>query len=119
MYLDFYPDISKSYKQNISYLLKNTRVLLYNGQDDIIVNTAGAQTWINSLSWSGIRDWQRTPKQIWNMTNNTVGTVRQYSNLSVATVYKAGHMVPEDQGPSSLDMLTKWLSNTQNWGYTN
>jgi len=41
--------------------------LIYNGQDDVVVNTAGVLQYINSLNWEGIAQWKRTQKQIWTI----------------------------------------------------
>jgi carboxypeptidase C (cathepsin A) len=43
MFGNFSSDISTSFQSNVSYLLQNIRVLIYNGQDDILINNAGIQ----------------------------------------------------------------------------
>jgi len=45
----------------IKCLLK-TRVLIYNGQDDFVVNTGGVLNYLNSLEWNGIEKWKATTK---------------------------------------------------------
>lgn len=115
MYYNFYGDISRSYKQNISYLLDHTRVLLYNGQNDIIVNTPSAENWIHSLEWSKSMDFLKTTKQNWFVNGTVVGTVKQLEPLTFAYVKGAGHMVPTDQPVNSLDMIRRWLNKDTNW----
>ena len=115
MYYNFYDDISRSYKQNISYLLDHTRVLLYNGQNDIIVNTPSAENWIHSLEWSKNTEFLKSTKQNWFVNGTVVGTVKQLEPLTFAYVKKAGHMVPTDQPVNSLDMIRRWLNKDTNW----
>ena len=43
MFGNFSSDISTSFQSNVSFLLQNIRVLIYNGQDDILINNAGIQ----------------------------------------------------------------------------
>ena len=42
------------------------KVLIYNGQNDIIVNTASVLNYINSMNWIGISQWQKTKKKHFN-----------------------------------------------------
>lgn len=117
MYYDFYNDISRSYKQNISFLLDhtNTRVLLYNGQNDIIVNTPSAENWIFSLDWSKNSAFLQSQKINWKVNNTVVGTVKQMNPLTFVYVKNAGHMVPTDQPVNTLDMMRRWINNNTKW----
>ena len=94
MYTDFYDDISRSYKENITYILnqKNTKVLLYNGQNNIIVNTPSAENWIYSLKWDGAEKLLYSKKKFWNVNGKTVGTVKNVDSLTWVFVRNAGHM---------------------------
>jgi carboxypeptidase C (cathepsin A) len=68
IYTAFALDISRSYTGEVVNLLnKNIRVLIYNGQDDFVVNTAGVLAYLNGLNWSGIPQWKRTSKKIWRL----------------------------------------------------
>lgn len=115
MYYNFYDDISRSYKANISYLLDHTRVLLYNGQNDIIVNTPSAENWIYSLNWGKSSQFLKSQKQNWVVNNTVVGTVKILHPLTFVYVKKAGHMVPTDQPVNSLNMMRRWINNDTNW----
>lgn len=42
-------------------------MLIYNGQDDVVVNTPGVLQYLNSLNWDGIGAWKRTKKSIWTI----------------------------------------------------
>lgn len=51
IYTAFAEDVSKSYAQDVIELLRKVKVLIYNGQDDVVVNTAGVLQYLNSLTW--------------------------------------------------------------------
>ncbi len=51
IYTSFAQDVSMSYATDVVIALKNTKVLIYNGQNDVVVNTAGVLQYLNSLNW--------------------------------------------------------------------
>jgi len=119
MYYAFYTDISVSYVSNISYILTNDinpiPILLYNGQDDLIVNYPGSFGWITEMEWDGNLGFRNAPRNPWYAPNGTLyGWYRQYDNLTFVTVNKAGHMVPADQPASARDMLNRYIYNSWN-----
>ena len=67
IYNSFQGDITRSYTGDVITLLRNMKVLIYNGQDDFVVNTAGVLNYLNSLNWEGTATWKRTAKQIWTV----------------------------------------------------
>lgn len=54
----FYPDFGVSFTGDIDYLLTQTKVIIYNGQLDILVNTPGVEGYINQLNWNGLQTWK-------------------------------------------------------------
>ena len=49
----FAADVSRSYATDILTCLRNNiRVLIYNGQNDVVVNTPGVLQYLNSLNWA-------------------------------------------------------------------
>lgn len=66
MYEDFAADISTSFKRQLERVLTaNIRTLIYNGQNDLIVNTAGVLSYLNTLEWQYINEWKQKPKKLW------------------------------------------------------
>jgi Serine carboxypeptidase len=43
-------------------ILRNVKLLIYNGQEDYVVNTAGVLNYINSLGWEYLNNWKRARK---------------------------------------------------------
>ena len=108
-------DIPQSVADKLAYVLNYLPVLLYNGADDIEVNTAGVLNFIGQLPWSGVPLFRKAQRQIWMTKEGVAGNVVIGGNLTFATVYKAGHIVPFDQPKSAIDMITRWTSGLKNW----
>jgi hypothetical protein len=51
IYTAFADDVSRSYESEVVIALRNTKVLIYNGQNDVVVNTPGVLQYLNSLNW--------------------------------------------------------------------
>jgi carboxypeptidase C (cathepsin A) len=117
VYTDFYPDIATSYLGNYSYLLTQKvipdfRVILYSGQNDIIVNTVGSYNFIKAIDWSGNAGFIASKKKLLKGTDGAViGNYKNYKALTFAVIYDAGHMVPTDQPNSAKTMLDKFIQN--------
>jgi hypothetical protein len=43
------------------------KTLIYNGQNDVVVNTPGVLQYLNGLTWYGARNWKRSKKNIWKI----------------------------------------------------
>ena len=95
--------------------LRNVRVLIYNGQDDFVVNSAGVINYLNKLQWEGIDGWKRARKERWTIEGQVKGWVKMYENMWFVLVNGAGHMVPADQPLSAFTMMGKYLKNDRSW----
>lgn len=62
VYTAFGPDISHSYAGDVAVVVGRVKTLIYNGQNDVVVNTPGVLQYLNSLSWSGAMQWKRARK---------------------------------------------------------
>ena len=51
VYTAFGNDISRSYISDLVVCLRNIKVLVYNGQNDVVVNTAGVLQYLNGINW--------------------------------------------------------------------
>ena len=96
------------------YVLSSIKVLIYNGQDDFIINAIGVENFIANLKWNKIIDFLKSRKVVWNVNGEIAGYVQSYSNLTFATVLKAGHFSPFDQPFAVRDMVNRFILN-QGW----
>ena len=111
IYTAFGKDISRSYAHDVIYVLGKARVLIYNGQNDVVVNNAGVLQYLNSLNWDLIGQWKRTPKEIWTRHGAVIGWTKVYRNLWFAMVNGAGHMVPTDKPESAYNLMGHFLND--------
>ena len=89
-----------------SQLDAGTRVLIYAGDCDFIVNWLGNQAWTLGLEWSGSAGFNAAPMKDWALEDGTVaGQARTFGGFTFLRVYDAGHMVPSDQPKSALALL--------------
>lgn len=87
-------------------------VTVYEGQVDLICCATGAQAWMSTLQWPGMKSFNaltKVPQYAYNGAQ--IGAFsKQYGPLSYWTVLQAGHMVPADQGGMALAMLQTILA---------
>lgn len=115
IYTAFAEDVSRSYAADVALIIGRYKVLIYNGQNDVVVNTPGVLQYLNSLTWVGSRNWKRAKKQIWRIDGEVHGWTKVSGNLWFALVNGAGHMVPSDQPRAALVMLGHFIHDEHNW----
>ena len=106
-------DFMKPVIDDVSKLLKYClKVVVYQGQLDMICDTLGAEKWIAKLDWDGLAAFQATgrvplytPSGFKN--RNTEAFYKAYMNLELYYIMKAGHMVPSDNGEMALEMVKR------------
>ena len=105
------------HRKLMSHTAPPLRVLIYSGDVDGIVPTAGTRAWVESLAWPLAAPWRA-----WNCSGGghrgvqTAGYVEVFhtpalaAGLTFATVRGAGHMVPTTQGARAAHLFSHWLS---------
>lgn len=93
--------MSRSYAQDLISCLRDVKVLIYNGQNDIVVNSPGVLHYLNALTWQGISSWKNKKKHVWKRFGEVKGWAKVSGNLWFVMVNGAGHMVPTDQPESA------------------
>uniref|UniRef100_A0A671R5B6 Carboxypeptidase n=1 Tax=Sinocyclocheilus anshuiensis TaxID=1608454 RepID=A0A671R5B6_9TELE len=92
-------------------LAAGANVTVYNGQLDLIVDTAGQELWVKQLKWDGLQYFNKmkwTALEDPQTQSQTGAFYKTYKNFAFYWILKAGHMVhniPSDQGPMALRML--------------
>jgi len=94
-------------------LLNNYKVLVYNGQLDIILGVALAEKYYRTIPWDGQVEYLSAKKTIWQAPGESTiaGYVRAVRNFRQVVVRGAGHMVPADQPTRAYDMITRFVEN--------
>lgn len=97
------------YKQLLNSGLK---VVVYNGQLDLICDTVGTLDWIYKLKWDGLSKWKEaTRMELYDDDkHNLAGFYQLYKNFQFYEILNAGHMAPADNPEGVIKMLKKILS---------
>ncbi|EYU44016.1 hypothetical protein ABFS82_07G007400 [Erythranthe guttata] len=102
-------DVMKSVRYLVDFLVKKTRVLLYQGQCDLRDGVFSTLSWVKKLNWEGTDDFLKAERKIWRVDGNLAGYVQKWEGFSHAVVLNAGHLVPTDQGLNSQVMIQDWV----------
>ncbi|XP_071108886.1 probable serine carboxypeptidase CPVL isoform X2 [Haliotis cracherodii] len=105
-------DVMQSVKPWIATLMDNYRVLIYNGQLDIIIAVPLTEAWLQTVQWKGLEKYKKAPKLIWKVNPNdtdVAGYVRQVGNFYQVIVRGAGHILPYDQPVRGFDMIQRFI----------
>lgn len=97
------------------------RVLVYNGDADLMVNWQSSDAWTKALEWRGTSGFNAAPTRRFLAEDAALagspavdaGTVRSFANFTFLRVFNSGHMVPKNQPAVALDMLNKFLDGKE------
>jgi hypothetical protein len=86
--------------------MPSLRVLIYSGDADACVPTAGTEKWTRSIGGPVV-----TPWQFWALDDQVAGYYVKYQKLSFLTVKGAGHLVPNTAPNRALRMFQMYLND--------
>ena len=95
-------------------LAKKLPLLIYNGQNDIIVETPGTMRWVEQISYADSATFRKTLFQTWKIKGKVAGSVKKAGLLEFRIVNNAGHLVPMDQGENALEMVKQFVEPLRN-----
>uniref|UniRef100_A0A6V7M7A3 Carboxypeptidase n=1 Tax=Bracon brevicornis TaxID=1563983 RepID=A0A6V7M7A3_9HYME len=101
-------DITRSQADKVAVLAQNYRVLIYNGQLDIIVAYPLTENYLMNLKWPGAAAYKKAGRKKWLVDGEIAGYAKVAGNLIEVLVRNAGHMVPSDQPKWALDLITRF-----------
>uniref|UniRef100_A0A5B6ZX79 Carboxypeptidase n=1 Tax=Davidia involucrata TaxID=16924 RepID=A0A5B6ZX79_DAVIN len=105
----FHEDVMKSVKYMVEYLVKKSKVLLYQGQCDLKETVVSTEAWIKTMEWEGIGKFLEAERKVWKVNGALAGYVQKWGSLSHVVVLGAGHLVPADQALNSQAMIEDWV----------
>ncbi|KAM7271872.1 hypothetical protein ACFE04_031086 [Oxalis oulophora] len=109
-------DVMKNVKYMVEFLVKNSRVLLYQGQYDLRDGVVSTEAWVKKLRWENIEKFLSADRKVWQVNNVVAGYVQKWGSLSQVVVSGAGHLVPTDQSVNSQVMIENWVLETGLFG---
>ncbi|CAH1378645.1 unnamed protein product [Tenebrio molitor] len=95
----------------VEELLDNYRVLIYNGQVDIIGAYPMTVNSLQNLNFSAAAEYKTAQRYQWHVDDDLAGYVKQAGNLTEVLVRNAGHMVPTDQPKWAFDLISRFTRN--------
>lgn len=102
-------DVMKSVKFMVEFLVRNTKVLLYQGHFDLRDGVVSTEAWVKTMKWEGIESFLMAERKVWKVKEELAGYVQKWGNLSHVVVLGAGHLVPTDQPLNSQIMIEDWV----------
>ncbi|KAL8481277.1 hypothetical protein ACS0TY_027704 [Phlomoides rotata] len=103
-------DVMKSVRYMVEFLVKKTRVLLYQGQCDLRDGPYSTYLWMKEMKWEGLDEFLKAERKVWRSDDGMLaGYVQKWERLSHAVVLNAGHLVPTDQPVNSQVLMQDWV----------
>uniref|UniRef100_H0VNN3 Probable serine carboxypeptidase CPVL n=2 Tax=Cavia porcellus TaxID=10141 RepID=H0VNN3_CAVPO len=105
-------DTVQSVKPWLTEIMNNYKVLLYNGQLDIIVAASLTERSLMTMDWKGTQKYPRIRRKVWKIfksDNEVAGYVRQVGDFHQVIVRGGGHILPYDQPLRAFDMINRFI----------
>ncbi|XP_075811448.1 putative serine carboxypeptidase CPVL isoform X2 [Microtus pennsylvanicus] len=105
-------DTLQSVKPWLAEIMDHYKVLLYNGQLDIIVAAALTERSLMAMDWKGSKEYKKAQRKVWKIfksDNDVAGYVRQVDKFYQVIVRGGGHILPRDQPLRSFDMINRFI----------
>ncbi|XP_047704987.1 probable serine carboxypeptidase CPVL isoform X2 [Prionailurus viverrinus] len=105
-------DTVKSVKLWLAEIMDNYKVLIYNGQLDIIVAASLTERSLMAMKWKGSQEYKQAERKVWKIfksDNEVAGYVRQVDDFCQVIVRGGGHILPYDQPLRSFDMINRFV----------
>lgn len=90
----------------IAELLSHYRMLIYNGQLDIICAYPMMVNYLQNLPFDGADQYKTAPRYIFWVEDEIAGYFKRVNNLYEVLIRDAGHMVPRDKPKWAYFMIT-------------
>uniref|UniRef100_A0A251VF46 Carboxypeptidase n=1 Tax=Helianthus annuus TaxID=4232 RepID=A0A251VF46_HELAN len=98
-----------SVRYMVEYVVKNTKVLLYQGQGDLRDGVVSVESWVRKMKWEGLQRFLEAERSVWKVNDVLAGYVQKSENLTHVVVLGAGHFVPTGQAVNSQAMIEDWV----------
>ncbi|XP_068179750.1 probable serine carboxypeptidase CPVL [Antennarius striatus] len=113
----FFQDALKSIKPWMGLLMDHYRVLIYNGQLDVVIAVPLTEKFLSTVKWTGEEDYKKAPRYYWKIhpsDTEVAGYIRQVGEFYQVIIRGGGHLLFYDQPARTFDMIDRFLS-TRGW----
>ncbi|BFZ04925.1 hypothetical protein BsWGS_07966 [Bradybaena similaris] len=104
-------DFFVSTKSQLGSLMDNYKVLIYNGDYDVVVNSAMTEGGLMSTPWSKQRQYNESRRTFWQKGDRLKGFYSQTGQFCRVVVHGGGHMAAHDVPDVTLEMVTHFLQH--------
>ncbi|BFZ04952.1 hypothetical protein BsWGS_07991 [Bradybaena similaris] len=104
-------DFFVSTKSQLGSLMDNYKVLIYNGDYDVVVNSPMIEAGLMSTPWSKQRQYNESPRIFWQEGDRLKGFYSRTGQFCRVVVHGAGHQVPHDVPDVTLEMVNHFLQH--------
>uniref|UniRef100_A0A8C5NW77 Probable serine carboxypeptidase CPVL n=1 Tax=Jaculus jaculus TaxID=51337 RepID=A0A8C5NW77_JACJA len=105
-------DTMQSARPWLTEIMNNYKVLLYNGQLDIIVAASLTERSLMAMDWKASQEFSMVERKVWKIfksDSDVAGYVRQVGDFHQVIVRGGGHILPYDQPFRSFDMINRFI----------
>lgn len=100
----------QNYILRVEYLLlKKIPVLVYSGQNNMIVPVPSVMRWMDQVEFEQKQEFDTKSFSKWQVNNKTVGVMKMAGLLELRVIFDAGHYVPLDQPLVAKSMVTEFV----------
>jgi len=90
-------------------LANNLKVIIYSGDQDLIINHMGTEAWLENFDWPNKDGFNSATLAKWPSAQSNLGLSKSFENLTYILVNKAGHLLPMDQPVAALKILEQLI----------
>ena len=114
VYIALYDDYMRAESNSVANILtKGTNVLVYTGQDNLIVHAPGTMRWVDRLSFPDQDTFRGALLTTWKVNNNIAGTVKSGGKLELRILFGAGRNSASEQPDNTFEMVKQWIGRTR------
>ncbi|XP_075211052.1 venom serine carboxypeptidase-like [Lycorma delicatula] len=109
--VEFYllDDVMRSQRPSVELLLdQNYKVLIANGQLDIIVGYSLTREFLKALQWRDKDTYDNASRQFFIVDQKLAGYYKKAGSLLEVMVRDAGHVLPKDQPKWAFELITRF-----------
>ncbi|KAK0051266.1 serine carboxypeptidase CPVL [Biomphalaria pfeifferi] len=103
------PDVMVSTKEELAQLMNNIKVLIYNGDYDVVVSSVMIEAAVMSTLWNGQEHYNRSMRHYWKQDKRLKGFYSRTGKFCRVVVHGGGHQTPHDVPDVTLEMVTDFL----------
>lgn len=117
VYIKLIPDFTRSVAPWVSLLADNYRMMMYNGELDIVVAYPLTANYLNRLEWCGAREFATAERNQYRVGGELAGYIKKSApdhcngSIRLVMVRKAGHEVPGDQPLWAYNLISDFTRN--------